>query len=167
MTTSAEQVKFLVEELANRIPFPVPLSDNSILVTKTVNGKITVINVNLESGHTVANLNNEIVSVPYNGLQITHRIGPNASVQIYDKFDLALSSKLILDLDGESDSDFSGAFELLAKPQKNNTMDYVRFGCIGKLPRYTITFEYINSQFVLIFTNLENHVINVSVKVAK
>lgn len=164
MSTKSDEIRFLIEELAKRVPYPDPISPESLFVTRLTDGNLVVQSFSLNEGCTVALLNGKLVSVPYNGLEISREIAPGEEEVVYNQFNLDSSSKLIIDMKTEDDS---GVFELLARPLKSGYIDFVRFGQLGIFPQYDLSIKMIGGTNVLVVKNLDNLPIQVSIKVAK
>lgn len=164
MNTNVDEIKFLIEELAKRVPYPDPISPESLLVTRLVDGKVVVQSFSLDEGCTVALLNGKLVSVPYNGQEISREIAPATEEVVYSQFNLDSSSKLIIDIMTQDDA---GSFEFLARPSKSGDIDYVRFGQLGVFPPHELSIKKIGVTNSLVMKNLGSLPIQVSIKVAK
>lgn len=167
MSTKTDEIKFLIEELAKRVPYPDPISPESLLVSRLVDGKVVVQSFSLDEGCTVALLNGKLVSVPYNGQEISREIAPATEEVIYSQFNLDSSSKLIIDIKTLGESGDSGSFEMLARPLKSGEIDYVRFGQLGVFPPHELSIKLIGETNSLVVKNLDSLPIQVSIKVAK
>lgn len=164
MSTKSDEIRFLIEELAKRVPYPDPITAESLFVTRLTDGNLVVQSFSLNEGCTVALLNGKLVSVPYNGLEISREIAPGEEEVVYNQFNLGSSSKLIVDMKTTEDS---GVFELLARPLKSGEIDFVRFGQLGIFPQYELSIKIIGGTNVLVVKNLDTLPIQVSIKVAK
>lgn len=166
--SNVDEIKYLVEELANRVIVPDNISDESLLVTKSSDGQLQVQSFTLSEGCTVAKLNGVLVSVPYNGLEIKKRVEPGITEPLFNQFSISVSNKLIFDIAAEDpDIPISGSFEMLFRALRSGEMAHTKFGQLGEFPQYELFTEFVNNEYLLKIKNLDSYSIEVNIKVAK